>query len=350
MSATAIRSGIQLASLSLRMALGALVYLWRRATPGYAYQSMIQLFCLTRGRSNDLMACAVGLLKRPYRLPPARGVLGDLGEEGVARVVATLREFGYHVFEQRLPPDMCARLLQFGLSQPCTVRPPDQVAGQPPAAAKVTVYDPANPLGVVYDFDPQDLVNHPDVQALICDPSILGVAQAYVGSRPVLDEINLWWSTAFSSKADANAAQLYHFDMDRIRWLKFFIYLTDVTTRSGPHCFVAGSHRTGGIPAHFLARGYARLPDAEVRAAYPPEALIEFTGPTGTILAEDTRGLHKGKPVLEGHRLVLEFEFSSSMFGATPLKRSRLSTFRTPASQAWISSHRRLYARWLERG
>ncbi len=282
----------------------------------------------------------------PYRLPPARGVLGDLENGEMARVESALKKSGFHVFEQRLPEETCKRLMQFALTQPCTVRPPDPKPGQRPGAAKVTVYEADNPLGVVYDFDPQDLVNHPDVQALICDPSILAVAQQYVGARPVLDEINLWWSTAYSSKADASAAQLYHFDMDRIRWLKFFIYLTDITTQSGPHCFVAGSHRTGGIPAHFLDRGYARIPDDEVREAYPPEDLIEFTGCSGTILAEDTRGLHKGKPLLEGHRLVLEF--SSSMFGATPLNQSQLTNFHAPNFQSWILAHRRLYGRWLK--
>jgi hypothetical protein len=73
------------------------------------------------------------------------------------------------------------------------------------------------------------------------------------------------------------------------------------------------------------------------------------TGPRGTILAEDTRGLHKGKPVAKGDRLVLEFEFSSSMFGATPLRASHLKVFHTQAFRDWVFAHRRMYDRWLQK-
>ncbi len=43
---------------------------------------------------------------------------------------------------------------------------------------------------------------------------------------------------------------------------------------------------------------------------------MEFTGEAGTIIAEDTIGLHKGKNVTKGRRLILQFEYALSMFGA----------------------------------
>ena len=43
--------------------------------------------------------------------------------------------------------------------------------------------------------------------------------------------------------------------------------------------------------------------------------VIEFNAPRGTVIAEDTRGLHKGKHVTEGDRLVLQIQFSNSLFG-----------------------------------
>ena len=75
----------------------------------------------------------------------------------------------------------------------------------------------------------------------------------------------MWWSVAGNKQPDSAAAQLYHFDMDRIRWIKFFINLTDVTAENGPHCFIAGSQQTCGIPRHLLAKGYTRLSDEPVR-------------------------------------------------------------------------------------
>ncbi len=44
--------------------------------------------------------------------------------------------------------------------------------------------------------------------------------------------------------------------------------------------------------------------------------VIEFAAPRGTIIAEDTRGFHKGKHVERGDRLVLQIQFSNSLFGA----------------------------------
>lgn len=219
----------------------------------------------------------------------------------------------FHIFEQKLSSELCDRLQTFALSHEAVIRPMDRETSGTFGDRKA-VYDPASPKGTVYQFEQDALVNEANMQALITDRSLVSVAQAYIGSQPVLDEVNLWWSTAYKSNPDANAAQMYHFDMDRIRWLKFFFYMTDVGPNNGPRCFVAGSHKTKGIPASFLDRGYVRISDEEVREKYGRERLVEFTAPRGTIIAEDTRGLHKGLPVLRGHRLMLEFEFSNSLF------------------------------------
>ena len=130
-----------------------------------------------------------------------------------------------------------------------------------------------------------------------------------------MDVLGMWWHTPFSDRPDSEAAQYFHFDMDRPKWLKFFIYLTDVETTSGPHTFIAGSHKTESIPSSLLSKGYARLTDEEVKNAFDEKDIIEFAAPRGTIIAEDTRGLHKGKHVQKGDRLILQLQFSNSLFG-----------------------------------
>jgi hypothetical protein len=121
------------------------------------------------------------------------------------------------------------------------------------------------------------------------------------------------WSTAFlAGKASSAAAQHYHFDMDRVKFLEFFFYLTDVTSESGPHCSVAGSHRR---KPRVLLRD-ARIDDEEIRRHYPNDRIVEITGSRRTIVAADTRGFHKGKPLTQGDRLILEFELVTSLFGA----------------------------------
>jgi len=180
----------------------------------------------------------------------------------------------------------------------------------------------------------------------MCDPSLLAVAQAYLGCRPILDIVAFWWHTAFSDQPDEEAAQFYHFDMDRLKWLKFFFYVTDVTPENGPHCFVAGSQRTGGIPEPILRKGYQRLTDEEVKAAFPDSRdFIEFTAPRGTIIAEDTRGLHKGKHVRSGDRLVFQLEFCDCMFG-TGYRIGKLPRELDPGLAAALERYPRLFSKF----
>jgi len=71
-------------------------------------------------------------------------------------------------------------------------------------------------------------------------------------------------------------------------------------------------------------KGYVRMTDQEVENCYSRDSFIEFTGGRGTIIAEDTRGLHKGQHVLQGDRLMLQLQYSNSLFGgAYPSKRIR---------------------------
>jgi ectoine hydroxylase-related dioxygenase (phytanoyl-CoA dioxygenase family) len=177
----------------------------------------------------------------------------------------------------------------------------------------------------------------------MADWSILAVAQDYLRSSPILDIVAMWWHTAFSDRPDARAAQMFHFDMDRPRWLKFFVYLTDVTPESGPHCFIRGSHRTGAIPPDLLARGYARLDDDVVAAHFAPEDHIRFVGKKGTIIAEDTRGLHKGQHVERGDRLVFQLEFTNTLFGGA-YARPRLRDPVVPELAERVRDYPRVYS------
>jgi GNAT superfamily N-acetyltransferase len=291
------------------------------------------------GRSNDLIARLFAAWRPPQGLLEQPGVLAPLAAEEIDKAAVGLRERGYYLYEHRVPQPICDRLLEFALTRPATVRLRDGESRETIS----TVYDPARPVGVRYDFAEADLINHPDVQALMADPAIIATAQAYLGTEPVVDVVAMWWNTAFSDRPDSEAAQYFHFDLDRIKWVKFFVYLTDVTSQSGPHYFIAKSHRTGGIPAALLAKGYARLTDEEVSAHYPARDFIEFAAPRGTILAEDTRGLHKGQNVRAGHRLVLQIQFSNSLFGP-PYPKVAFNALHDRNLMAMAERHPRIYS------
>jgi hypothetical protein len=282
---------------------------FRRGEPvaDRAYQAFIRLFCLTGGWSNDRVSRELATPPSPIDLPRDGGLLGLRDAAAVDRAADKLRCDGWLMREAAVPAEVCDRLEAFARSSPSRVRGTDIVAP----------YGSGGARGVRHDLSPEAVINRPDAQALMADRSLIAVAAAYLGAQPMADVTGMWWHTDFSHEPDADAAQFWHFDMDRPRWLKVFVYLTDVGPDNGPHCFVEGSHRNGGIPWRLRRRGYARLEDAEVDAVYPKSRQRVFVAPRGTLVVEDTRGLHKGLPVQRGERLMFQTQFSNSLFGAS---------------------------------
>jgi len=298
---------------------GLLLYIASKKTPSFGYKSMIHLFCITGGRSNDWLSTIIGILKPFYDFSGLQGVLGDVDGLEKEHILSNLRKKGYHVFDKRLSDEICNKLLQFALSNKCNSCPMD---GADSFKTSRGVYPRDNPKAVRYEFTTEDLLTNVDFQSLISDMTLGALAQEYLGARPIIDVIGMWWHTGYSDKPDMQSAQYYHFDMDRPKWLKYFIYLTDVTSESGSHMFIEGSHLAGGVADSMLKKGYARLSDEEVDGHYGRDKVVEFVAPRGTIIAEDTRGLHKGKHVKKGDRLILQIQFSNSLFGASYSKLS----------------------------
>ena len=92
---------------------------------------------------------------------------------------------------------------------------------------------------------------------------------------------------------------------------------------NGPHAFVSGSHRGWKIN-----NKSSRVLEQEVIAAYGENAIKSFTAPKGTVIFEDTRGFHKGSPLLSGHRLVLQLQFNFDEFGLIKSKISLPTIYR----------------------
>lgn len=325
----------------IRLVIGFFVYLVTGKTSQVAYQALITVFCITKGRSNDFFSWMLGKCRQPYIFNATpEGVAGELSGDALTTAVSELKERGYYVFKNRVSGDICDRLLAYATTHPCKMRPMD---GEKPGAIVTTIYNRNQPQAVRYEFSQEELLKNPDVQNLLADMSLPAFAQEYLGARPVIDIVALWWNTRFSDMPDSEAAQYFHFDMDRFKWLKIFIYVTDVGPENGPHSFVAGSHRSGAIPSALLDKGYARLSDEEVKSNFAKEDFIEFSAPRGTIIAEDTRGLHKGRHVESGDRLVMQIEFSNCLFGAFYPK-SRMPDQVLPELQQRMKQYPDMYA------
>ncbi len=281
---------------------GYLVFILTGKTPLRAYNHFRRLACATDGKLNLWFAKLESCFSPPYIIEDESGIL-DLSSDRKADILHNINEKGFYVFSEKLPDRICKELVNLALNTPAFTIPT--------YASKATQYKRHKPIATKYDFPEQTLLENQHIQSLATDRSIFTVSQGYLGAKPICDLVAMWWSTPYSPIASSEAAQLYHFDMDRIKFIKFFIYLTDVTPKNGPHCYVAGSHRNKPK----LLRRDGRIADAEIEQYYQPNEIIEITGKAGTIIAADTSGFHKGKPLSHGDRLMLQIEFCTSLFG-----------------------------------
>jgi hypothetical protein len=163
-------------------------------------------------------------------------------------------------------------------------------ADRPPPGTTMAAY----PLATVLGYAPiLDLINRPDLLRLIA---------SYLGCKPTISSIGVRWS--FPGSREGSDVQHFHRDPDDWRFLKFFVYLTDVDEASGPHVFVRGTHRTGG---QLRARTYDA---AEIERSYGKDRIATVIGPRGTSFIADTYGIHQGAPPQQRSRLILQVQYS----------------------------------------
>lgn len=150
-----------------------------------------------------------------------------------------------------------------------------------------------------------DIPAAPSLKALhdiAFDERLIGMAARYFGSRPYVDSVQAWWS--LPGNKEPEEAENFHRDNDSIRFIKFFLYLTDVGDGQGPHRFVRGSH----VDPRALER--RRLTDAEVVEAFGADRILTMKGKAGDAFMEDTFGVHKGQLPENGLRLLVQVRYS----------------------------------------
>jgi len=285
-------------------------------TSASAYAAMRQLSFRTNGRYNDFMAALSSLCHPPRKLAIARGVLGELNSKSIGLIAEHIRRDGYCIFERKLPENMQQALVEFALrvpAKPLATPKNDSFTQFEYRLLADCLYDRTNIVSTLYNFDLQTIAEQSVVQELLTDETILSVARAYLGAEQVIKQsMAMWWSTNYlRGKPSSLAAQHFHFDMDGIKFLKFFFYLSDVGTENGPHCYIRGSH--GRKPRGLLKDG--RISDEEILTHYTVDQVMEITGGRGTIFVADTRGFHKGKAIQSGERLMAQLELATSLFG-----------------------------------
>ncbi len=181
-----------------------------------------------------------------------------------------------------------------------------------------------------------DIVQAHGLLALANRPDILAAVTGFLGCRPTLSYLAAWWS--YPTPLGAQQAEFFHRDVDDWRFVKLFVYLTDVGDECGPHVYVAGSSRSSRLAK------IRRFTDEEVMAAFGANSVLRMQGQAGDAFLEDTFGIHKGQPVARGHRLIFQAVYSmyALPYGpAKPVASLRAAETANPGVylDPWINRH-----------
>jgi hypothetical protein len=246
---------------------------------GYYAQRVCTSRRLRRAASWALIA---GLRARHGR--PVRGPAPEPAS------VAAMRVYGWTRLGRLLSADQCAGMLAY-------LRQQEMFASRADGAGFTL---DAVPEGIALgDYPLETVVNCPHVMELANHPAVLAMAGQYLGYTPVITLLSLRWS--FPRSTADNEVQNFHRDSEPGS-IKLLVYLTDVDDESGPHSYVEGSHRDR-MPLRLQ-----RYSDGEVERLHGGGTVI--TGPAGTALAIDGKGIHKGKPPVSRARLMLGIQYS----------------------------------------
>jgi hypothetical protein len=130
------------------------------------------------------------------------------------------------------------------------------------------------------------------------------IADAYLGADSIILNSQIW-ATFPDEKNTYNPDFGFHYDLDDYRFLKLFIYLTDVDEDSGPHQIIDESH-LGNVIFRFFNR---RLGNA-LPARFSNKVKV-MLGKRGEGFFEDTLCYHKGtRP--KNPRMILQLQFALS--------------------------------------
>ena len=259
----------------------------RYAIPQHAHEAMS--IYVARALNDGVSAV-------PGDIPNMIG-LNELMRDGIARLEPALTDSQIIEAHNALAP--------FRVYDGWKRTPGDWPADGVPAPVHVAHYPP-NAMTVLRPL--LRYANHRELIASIA---------RYFGCLPTIGYFSLWWSLA--GRGDPQDAELFHVDKHDYKWLKLFVYLTDVGMDAGPHVVVRGTHRpevreeAAKIAAHrgqtnrFHAMLSAqRKSDADVEEFYGTAPIEYVTGLAGDAFIVNTAALHKGLAPDKRNRLAFQ--------------------------------------------
>lgn len=207
------------------------------------------------------------------------------------KVVSDLRENGVAQLDPLATPEMATKIHNYFLGKD-VVGPGDSLmnVSELPSGTRMAAY----PL--------RTILENSDILSIVNTPLALRIATEYLGCKPTLSSVGVRWS--FPGEGPGCDTQEFHRDPDDWRFLKLFVYLTDVDAGSGPHSYVKRSHLT---PGRIRACLY---PPSYIEENYGSDAICTIMGPRGTTFMADTYGIHAGNIPTQAPRLIVQIQYS----------------------------------------
>ena len=227
------------------------------------------------------------------------------------KVISELNGDGFHVLENRISEGLCDDIAKKLESVPYRIRGfKKKLYGI--NESNISKYR----ANAIWAINQNDIYKIPEVQKIAFDENLLNIIGGFLGSDPILCSTTSWWSKSHSSHRSnlSGNAQLFHQDVDYLKFIKVFIYLNDIEEKNGPHQYVKGSAKTAEDKLGEEYRTSSRVEDDRVKEIFGEENIKTFTGKKGTIIIEDTLGLHKGTSVKEGSRLLVQLVYTNSLY------------------------------------
>lgn len=136
------------------------------------------------------------------------------------------------------------------------------------------------------------------------------IAREYLKCRPIQLGPNSWTTKSvphLSLESQDNNAMAFHSDSDYFGFVKAFLLLTKVDMESGPFTFIAGSHLKD-------RQVQGRLKDSDL--GYAEDEVRLGVGNPGDLVLAVTTGWHKASIPKKGHRMMVQWLFTNSLFGS----------------------------------
>jgi len=155
--------------------------------------------------------------------------------ESKETVAKQLNEKGFYVLENRLSEDVCEKI------KTELEKVPYEIRGFKKDLTGINENNISKyKSNVLWVKDINSVLKIPEIQNIAFDDRLLNIVGEFLGSIPILTITSSWWSKNHSNHRSnlSGNAQMYHQDLDYIKFLKVFIYLNDIEEENGPHKYV----------------------------------------------------------------------------------------------------------------